>query len=428
VFQPDCTSEVRSIAAQSQPADEETGLKVTLADYQDLLNELAQAHSLDKERVARIRQLEQALDQALACLDDLKLQVHNQATLEEQLATTEAFASVQTQAIAQFKLQLKQQQQALEAQLALMQRRDRTLYSLLDSTESLTLTQQQELEKLRSRIVENQVEVQAHRRSLEQQLQNLTAALESRHQRVVELESEALAARTHSASLEGQLNAAQQKIKELSTSLGRHQASLSQLAAQLEQAKTALDQRQSPQVTLPPIAPSVANPDLNKLQQELALSKVKTEELGIQLAKRTESQARWQHHYYEVQAERDRYQSRLADLEQQTAEMQEQILQQAKQSSEYETAIQHWKERHDASQQHLAQIKALIEQAADQQGGTNAESMQALLTELLAAIQGAIVAETPEVVPLSPNRSSRFHALDLPNFLIRRSYRAKWES
>ncbi|NJO75154.1 MAG: hypothetical protein HC833_16125 [Leptolyngbyaceae cyanobacterium RM1_406_9] len=64
---------------------------------QDLLSKLAQSQSLEQQRVTRIYHLEQALDQALACLSDLRMQLQNQEILEAQLATTEEFAYVQQQ-------------------------------------------------------------------------------------------------------------------------------------------------------------------------------------------------------------------------------------------------------------------------------------------------------------------------------------------
>lgn len=86
-----------------------------------------------KERVRsqteRIRALEQALDQSLASLDDLRSQVVNQQFLEQQLASTEAFANVQQQAIHQLKLQFAQEKAELEAQLQQWTTREQTGYS-----------------------------------------------------------------------------------------------------------------------------------------------------------------------------------------------------------------------------------------------------------------------------------------------------------
>jgi DNA anti-recombination protein RmuC len=55
-------------------------------------------------------------------------------------------------------------------------------------------------------------------------------------------------------------------------------------------------------------------------------------------------------------------QKRINQLEQQVAEMQEQILHQAQQSHEFETAVQHWKDRGTNAEQSLSQLKQIIEQ------------------------------------------------------------------
>ncbi|NJN87337.1 MAG: hypothetical protein HC881_14825 [Leptolyngbyaceae cyanobacterium SL_7_1] len=95
-------------------------LQAAPRDHATLWVELEQARSLNQQRVNRIYYLEQALDQALACLDELRERVQDQEVLEAQLALTEDFANVQQQAIVRLKQQLHQQQEKLaelEAQL-----------------------------------------------------------------------------------------------------------------------------------------------------------------------------------------------------------------------------------------------------------------------------------------------------------------------
>jgi len=402
-------------------------LSLPLPDYQALLDEIAQAQALEHERVARIYDLEQALDQALACLDDLKLQIHDQEFLEAQLATTEEFAYVQQQAIARLKLQLTQQRQALEAQAAETQERDQAVQALLAMTETMAQAQQGELERLRSRIAQDQIAVQTHRTVLEKQLRELQTALESRQQRILELESESLVSRSLTASLEVQLDAAQQQIHQLCTSLSQHQTSLANLEAQLAQAQAAL--------TVPPVAvvassstADAANQSTlprSDLQQELAMAQIKVEELETQLAKQLTLQARWQHNCQELEAERDRSQARVEALEQEAAEMQEQILQQARAASEYETAVQHWKDRYLASQRQLAQLKELLERTLPQHLSEPDGQLMLFpaLSELLVAVQNLLAPEASEPNPLP---APRFQSLDLPEFLVRRrNYRAK---
>lgn len=67
-----------------------------------------QSSSLDFKLVQRVCLLQQALDQALAALQDLRSQVQDKEWIETQLANTEKYANVQQQAIAQLKQHLSQ--------------------------------------------------------------------------------------------------------------------------------------------------------------------------------------------------------------------------------------------------------------------------------------------------------------------------------
>ncbi|NJL37223.1 MAG: hypothetical protein HC899_10960 [Leptolyngbyaceae cyanobacterium SM1_4_3] len=390
---------------------------------QDLLSQLAQSQSLEQQRVTRIYHLEQALDQALACLSDLRMQLQNQEILEAQLATTEEFAYVQQQAIARLKQQLMHQQQLLEAHISEAQGRNHTVQTLLSATEAMTQAQQAELERLQTRIAQDWTKIQTHRSRLEQQIENLKAALDSRQQRVLELESEVLTTRTQNVSLEVQLNAAQSQIEDLHTLLNQHQARLSEAVAQLDQARLALGEQQTVASSLRRTRTIASEQEttIASLKQDLAMTQIKVEELETQLAKQLRWQARWQQNCQEAEAERDRYQTRTAELTQQTSEMQDQIFAQARQASEYEAAVQHWKDRCLNSQRQMAQLKELLEQAISQSALPNTHLASDALLEWLAAIQLESSKDLLNV-PLSP--ASRFSTLDLPDFLVRhRSYR-----
>lgn len=372
---------------------------ISAAAYQALLDELAQAQTLEHERVGRIYHLEQALDQALACIEDLKLQVHDQAFLEAQLATTEEFAYVQQQAIARLKLQLSQQRQLIEAQQSEGEIRDQAVQSVLSTTESIAQGQQDVLEQLRSRLAQDQAEVYAHRRRLEKQLQDLQIALDSRQQRILELESESLTSRMTTASLEVQLAAAQQQIRNLCLSLNQHQASLANLETQIAHSGAT-------QLSLEPLMQT-------ELQQELAIAQGKVEELETQLDRLLKQQAIWQQNYQELEGDRSSNQAKVEAMERQAAEMQEQILQQARQAEEYETAVQHWKDRYTTNQNQLVQLRELL-RAAIESGST------------VASLWNAIEPLLPAAEDELPAPRTRFQAIDLPDFLVRRrAYRSK---
>jgi myosin heavy subunit len=394
----------------------ELGLKLTLADYQALLDDLAQAQALDQERLARIYHLEQALDQALICLDEARAQVRDQQVLETLLANTEEFAYVQQQAIAQLKLDLAEQRQALEAQILETQQRDQAVQELLETIEAMTQAQQRELERLRLRLAQDQLEVQTHRTRFGKQLQDLQAALESRQQRVSELEAETLAARALSASLQKQLESAQQQVKELSTSVRQYRANLTKLETQVEQRQTLSAAYQRHRTVS-------AEQDLTlqqNLQQNLAKAQHRIEELEARLTQQMVQQSQWQQNHQEIDQECDRLQSRVTTLEQQAAEMQEQILQQAQQATEYEAAVQYWKDCHASSQHQMAHLRTLLEQALCHPSLDGEDASSSLLSELMVMLQLATSAEGAETMPLAAVPLPRLSTVELPAFLVRR--------
>lgn len=396
-------------------------LELTLApaDYQTLLNELVQVQKLDQERCTRIHHLEKGLDQALACLEELRSQIHDQQFLETQLANTEEYASVQQQAIARLKLQLAEQQAALDAQILETQQRDQAIQELLATIETMTQAQQREVERLRSRLAQDQLEVQTHRSLLGKQLHDLQAVLESRQQRVCELEGETLAARSLSSRLQGQLELAQQQIKDLSARLSQHRTHLVQLETQLEHSRSAQPvaaqngsgRPSTHTVDAEPTARTTNHSSwLKTPQQANELEK----RLGLQLAQ----QARWQQQQHDLETDRERLQTRVAEMEQQIAEMQEQILRQAQQETEYETAVQYWKDRYSTSQHQVSHLKELAEQLLLHPAS---QELDPLLIDLLTALQiapdqaGSSESKSKPVVPLP-----RLTTVELPEFLVRR--------
>lgn len=391
-----------------------SGLTLVPADYQTLLDELAHLQKLDRERCTRIHHLEKALDQALACLEELRSQVHDQQFLETQLANTEEYASVQQQAIARLKLQLAEQQAALDAQILETQQRDQAIQELLATIETMTQAQQREVERLRSRLAQDQLEVQTHRSLLGKQLHDLQAVLESRQQRVAELESETLAARSLSSRLQGQLELAQQQIKDLSARLSQHRT-----------------QRTHQPITQAVAHPTASKPDSNPASGSQPSSHpawLKTPQqadelekrLGLQLAQ----QARWQQQQHDLETDRDRLQARVTDMEHQIAEMQEQILRQAQQETEYETAVQYWKDRYGNSQQQISHLKELAEQLLHHPAS---QELDPLWIDLLTTLQ--LAPPRPPEQPQSRSKASqpiaplplpRLTTVELPEFLVRR--------
>jgi DNA repair exonuclease SbcCD ATPase subunit len=377
--------------------------------YQALLEELAQAQKLAQKRLDRVYQLEQALDESLASLQSLRMQLVDQHLLEAHLASTEEISNIQQQAINHLKLQLTQQQQVLEAQIQETQAREQTFQDLLTATEVLTQGQQVELERLRHQIAHDWAEGQAHQSRLEKQLENLQSTLSNQQQRATELEAQVASTQTVATNLEAQLNEAQGQVNSLSQDLDDRQASLTQLETELKQAYAALEEQQAiiTQLEQNQSATRDQNSAILSLNRELALAQARIEEL-IQ------------------------HQGRVVDLEQQTTEMQEQILKQAKQASEYETAVQHWKDRCVAGQQHAMRLQELLHPllmrlVEDPAIAGSKPEIEALLGDLLQTLQSpTMTGSSPPPLPTAPpaNPSPK---VDLPDFLAkrRRNYRVR---
>lgn len=129
--------------------------------------------------------------------------------------------------------------------------------------------------------------------------------------------------------------------------------------------------------------------------------------LEAEISKHFQTQAFLQQACAELEQERDHNQVRILELEHQANEMQEQILRQAQQTSEYETAIQHWKDRFYQSQNQMLTVRELFDQMSD-------PSMEA-------------IADILELLPM-PTPSEQMQSLrravprrsDLPEFLQRR--------
>ncbi len=92
---------------------------------------------------------------------------------------------------------------------------------------------------------------------------------------------------------------------------------------------------------------------IDRVQDDLALTSLKKEELEVQIAHLVRREAHLQQQCQEFTELYDRQQSRTQMLEQQMTDLQEQVLYQVQQLREQETAVQHWKARCEAIYQQL---------------------------------------------------------------------------
>lgn len=364
------------------------------ANSDELESQLDYTQAKIRNQIERIQDLELALDQSIDNLNELRLQIVNQQFLEEHLASTEEIANVQQQAINQLKRQFAEKQAAFEQQIHQAQEREQDYQKLLEAAELFAQSQHAELQRLRAQVTLNRPNAPDQTR-LTSQIDELQVAMQTQQQQVLELESQELTARSLSANLELQLQEAQKQIRRLYRELNDRHTAINELEARLEgdfsdqslnSASSHSDAQDSPQ---------------------------KVEELESQLVKQMATQALLQQACQELELDREQNQTRIAELERQAAEMQEQILSQAQQASEYETAVQHWKDRFYTTQDKVAQLKDLLE---------NDSSDRSLeLAELFADIQAT---STIGGEPLRSNsRADAFNEdlkIDLPDFLTRR--------
>jgi hypothetical protein len=313
-----------------------------------------------QHQINRIRALEQALDQSLASLDELQLQIVDQHFLERQLASTEEYANVQEQAIYQLRLQFEQQKAELEAQIQQTQERLRAAESLADA-------QQLELDQLRS--LTGQPVDGSH------ELSNVPSTLVD------------------------------------PSGAGEHPPQPRE------------SQKAKPRDWLAPKEWLRHTP-----KERVAELEGQVQELETQVTRQVTTQMMLQQACQELEHDREHSQHRIAELERQAAEMQEQILSQAQQASEYETAIQHWKNRFYGIQAKALALKKLLEE--------NGLDLPTEMVDFLASLEEASMAEPrmaePRMAesrlaePQSTPRRNPFNEdlkIDLPDFLARRRTR-----
>ena len=357
----------------------------------------SELQSLIEKQRDRIHHLECALDQALLVIEELRRQLVNQDFLENQLAATEEVANIQQRAITQLKQQLSQQQHALEQQSTQTTDQAQSFDHLLSEIEALAEGHQQRLVQFRRSLSRDpgatDGSAQAPSRSSMAAPLSDAAATNS---------SEPAAAATHRLH---------EQIADLIQQLSAQHATIEQLQQELALTQAALHEQQ----TRDRLTPDLSLTDSSHLDQELFAAYGKIQDLETQMSRQSTTQAILQHTCQELEQARDRHQARVTELEQQTAEMQEQILKQAQQASEYETAVQHWKDRFLHSQTYLKQLRQWVERSEI--------PLTSDLADLLDAIQTLVDTPDPDSAPAPAPRPPK---IDLPDFLARRQrYRVR---
>lgn len=422
--QSDVTQDLRTV--EDQPSNSIMGCAGQ--DNLDLLTERETTDSLQAvlhhssmptdDQTSRIFHLEQALDQALACLNDLRSRLRDQDLLESQLIKTEEFSSAQQQAIASLKEQLQRREDALQQQIVANQSHEKSIRQLK--------------RELKRDFVQLEIPYLSAASGTPVHVDDEEAqqVIQLQQSRIQSLEVEAQLNQQSIQDLEQQLEDAKEDVQELSINLEQAQARLAQVDEQLARTWADLERQGSLNLTLRQVQNVAAerSTEIAALEKKLAIAQIKVEELETQLDKQNKLQAQWQQICQEREAERDYHCDRADSLRKDIDELQEQIVHQSKQNGEFETAIQHWKERYLANQRQIAYLKDLLVESFTDALPTEGDRIVVppSLIELLQAIQMLDASESTEIVPISLAAAQRFNAQDVPEFLMRRrNFRAR---
>jgi chromosome segregation ATPase len=257
----------------------------------------------------------------------------------------------------------------------------RFLERQLASTEEIANIQQQAIHHLKVQFAQQKAELEAkiqQAQQREQEYQVLVDSTKTRKQNALD----ALKARFD--SVEGKPSAIDQQLRALQSELQLRREQIHDLEAHKQ----------------------VAHIRITELETQV-------ETLENRIARHVTTQALMQQVCQELELDREQTQRRITELESQSAEMQEQILSQAQQASEHETAIQHWKTRFQVLQEKAISLKQLL---GDQE-------LPVEVIELLATID---TSAPPDLKSMA--RSNPFNEnleINVPEFLVRRTYRSR---
>ena len=346
----------------------------------------------------RTAQLEQALEQCQRYIDDLKSQLTDQGFLAEQLATTEEFSHIQKQAILTLQGQLTDQKQ-LVCDVETLRQKQAALAAELAEKIACLEAQTVEMERLEGQLVEEQAT--SHR--FKDQTERLSTQMQLSQDAAIQETQQRILAQTTAERLRNQLRDRDTTIQTLETKLQQSEGSLCDRQDIID----ALQQTNQ--------SDSHKNQAIQGLSTNLLKAQARVADLEVQLSSQSIVQAQYQHSTQEFEAKAQGLQSRAQELEQQVAEMQEQILQQAQQAREYETAVQHWKDRCLVAEQGMAQLKQVLERLL-----CDRNLSDGLLTHQLEVAIADVTQSLPAVASLGeatdPRRGKK---LDLPALVQR---------
>ncbi len=387
-------------------SEEVSGSEPTLTTLSSTLDIAAirQNSAQEVDQNLRIQQMEQALDQCQVYINELKLQLADQQFLEEVLAKTEEASHIQQQAIHSLRQQLAQHE-GLEQQIAELNQSKLEIQAALATVEAQLQADRVQLEEMQARLAQQQSEAQTTQDDLEQQITALQIRLETKEAESQALQIAALQRTDQVARLKTQ-------IAQLETDIGDRQHQINTLESRVQRTKeviaaqqdiiSALQQNQG--------TDSSKNKVIQSMSKTLLNAQNKMESLEAEFSSQRLLHAQLQHYSQELEGKTGEYQKRASQLEKQVAEMQEQILHQAQQSSEYEAAIQHWKDRCLNAEQSVLQLKTVMEQLLIDRN----------LTDLLPTADSVMDATALNTSESDADKLEKGIKFDLPAFLYLR--------
>ncbi len=310
-------------------------------------NQAALANSLGDSPQQRVQQLEQVIDQCQSYIDELKQQLRNQQFLEDLLARTEETALIQQQAILTLQEQLHSQATCAN-QLAEMTSRRQSLETIVQQSQTEIQHLHQEVDRL--------LQIQD---ALEGKLVNSHRLLRQREHDLQLLKSQQRQANEEKGLLQARLEQLQQELAD-------REDNIRDLTSRLTQANYLIDTQERVISALQQTQGQESNK--NTVIQGLSKTLLKTQRTLQELEQEYQMQRlqymKVQHYPQELEGRSTQQQVRLQLLETQVAELQEQVLHQAQQAHEQETAIQHWKDRCGEAERVIGQLRRVIAQMA----------------------------------------------------------------
>jgi len=230
---------------------------------------------------------------------------------------------------------------------------------------------------------------------------------------IQQLRQEVAQLRQYSAMIESELEIKTATIEQFEAKINRlnqtHTATVdtlkstqTELMSELEKASQALAE---------------SNNTIGQFQSQLTEASIQRESLEAEIIKHLSAQAMLQHSMQDMNSNRANSQGRFQDLEQQIAELQEQVLKQAGQAAEYEAAIQHWKDQSLHHQRHAVQLSGALERLLEEKDIKRAKLESTRSEEVI-----PVAKELSVVAPNSNsngNSKNSPRSIDLPSFLLR---------